>query len=132
MGISLAALDLTASADRGYEFEYVSEASGMPSGVFITVLGSNSQKVNDWTRKELNKRRLREAMRVKKGKDDVVLVEEDEEFGIHSAVIRVQSWKGIDEPCTPENIERLCRTNVEILNQIMKNSNELGNFIKSN
>jgi hypothetical protein len=130
-GISLESLDITKPSEIGFEFEYISEANNKPTGVFFTVLGSNSNKVQEWTRKELNRRRQREAMNAKRGKDNVVLIEDDEEFGVQSAVIRVVSWRGITEECTPANVRRLCELNPEILGQIIKNSNELSNFIKS-
>jgi hypothetical protein len=130
-GISLDDLDITKPSEIGFEFEYISEANNKPTGVFITVLGGNSHKVQEWTRKELNRRRTREAMNAKRGKDNVVLIEDDEEFGIQSAVVRVVSWRGITQDCTPENVRRLCEINPEVLGQIIKNSNELSNFIKS-
>lgn len=129
--LSLDDLDITKPCEVGYEFEYVSESNNKSTGVFLTVLGAHSEKVQNWTRKELNKRRMREAMRQKKGKDDVVLIEDDEQFGIESAAVRIIAWRGITQECTKENCIRLCTINPEILSQVIKNSNELGNFIKS-
>lgn len=128
--LSLDDLDITKPCETGFEFEYISEATSKSTGVFITVLGSHSAKVQEWTRKELNKRRQRDAMRQRRGKDDVTLVEDDEQFGIESAAIRIVSWKGIAQECNRENAIRLCTINPEILNQVIKNSNELANFIK--
>jgi hypothetical protein len=128
--IDLQALDLSTS--EGYEFEYVSESSAIPSGIYITVLGSNSDHVKKWVRQALNKMRQREAMQAKRGKDvDIRTVEDDEQFSIESAAIRVTGWRGISQEFTPELAIKLCTINPEIRAQIIKESDDLGNFTKS-
>lgn len=128
--INLTDLDLT--SDEGFEFEYVSEASGMPNGIFITVYSSNSDIVKSWVRKSINSIRQRQAMQAKKGKDSPIrTIEEEEQFSIENAAIRVKSWRGIAQPCNNENAVKLCTINPEIRAQIVKESDELGNFVKS-
>jgi len=127
--IDLDDLDITKKAEVGYEFEFINEASAAPTGIFITVIGSHAPAVQNWVRKRLNAMRTREAMLKKKGKDDMRFVEDDEEFGIESAAVRVVGWRGITQECTKENVIKLCTINPEILAQIVKNSNELSNFL---
>ena len=129
--ISFTDLDLSAPCESGYEFEYIPDSTGKPSGVFITVVGAHSDKVKSWVRKSLNRMRERDMMMTKKGKSEFRLVEDDEQFTIESAACRVMAWRGITEEFNFKNAATLCNINPEIRDQIIKNSEELGNFIKS-
>jgi hypothetical protein len=131
MTLSLLDLDLQKPCDIPFEFEYIPESTGRPSGVFISVLGGHSEKVKAWTRKSLNLLRQREAILTKKGKDEPRLVEDDEQFSIDMAAIRITAWRGITEDCTPENATKLCTVNPDIRAQVIKQSDELANFIMS-
>lgn len=127
---SLDDLNLVQASENSYEFEYL-RGDGRPTGVFISVLGSQAPKVQEWIRKTLNRRRAQEAIAAKRGKEVERLVEDDEEFGIGAAAIRVVGWKGIKEPYSPEAAMKLCQNNSEIRDQIFEASNNLGNFTKS-
>jgi hypothetical protein len=70
-------------------------------------------------------------MMEKKGKEDIRLVEDDEEFGIRNAAIRIIGWRGITEDYTPELAIKLCEVNPEIRAQVIEKSDELANFTKS-
>lgn len=129
-GLSLDDLNLIAASENSYEFEYL-RSDGRPTGVFISVLGSQAPKVQEWIRKTLNRRRAQEAIAAKRGKEVERLVEDDEQFGIEAAAIRVCGWKGITEPYTPEAALILCANNSEIRDQIFEASNNLGNFTKT-
>ena len=71
-------------------------------------------------------------MQAKRGKDvEVRSAEEDEQFAIESAAIRITGWRGITQEFTPELAIKLCTINPEIRTQVIKESDELGNFKKS-
>lgn len=129
-GISLDDLNLVAASENSYEFEYF-RPDGRATGVHISVLGSQAPKVQEWIRKTLNRRRTQEAIAAKRGKEVERLIEDDEQFGIEAAAIRVCGWRGIAEPYTPEAALILCTNNSEIREQIFEASNNLGNFTKS-
>ena len=135
--MELSSLDLSVSAEQGFEFEFVPEGSGVGSGLFFTVIGRHSDTVKDWTRKEVNKMRQREAFLIKKGKgDEFRQVEEDEEFSIKSAAIRIIDFKGLTEggkelPFSKETALTLCRINQDIRDQVIAASDSLTNFTKS-
>ncbi len=99
--------------------------------MFISVLGSQAPKVQEWIRKNLNRRRTQEAIAAKRGKEVERLVEDDEEFGIGAAAIRVVGWRNIKEPYSPEAAIKLCRNNSEVREQIFEASNNLANFTQS-
>lgn len=129
--LSLNDLDLSKPCDTGFEFEYIPDSTGKPSGVFLTVVGAHSDKVKAWVRKSLNRLRERDAILTKKGKSEIRTVEDDEQFSNENAACRVIAWRGINEEFSFNNAVLLCSINSEIRDQIIKNSEELGNFIKS-
>lgn len=130
--ISINDLDLAKDCDVPFEFAVISPKTEKPvPGVFFSVLGDHSDTVKDYTRKELNKRRQQDALRVKKGKsEDVTPIEDDEDFSIESCVVRVVSWKGIKEECNQENKRKLFKMNADLRSQILRQSSNIGNFTK--
>lgn len=126
-GLSLADLDLTSASEKAFEFEYL-KTDGSDTGVFITVLGSQAPKVQEWVRKSLNRRRAQEAMAAKRGKEIDRTVEDDEQFGVDAAVVRIVAWRGITEPYSQENAIILMTNNSELRDQVFEASNNLGNY----
>lgn len=129
-GLSLADLDLVSASENSYEFEYI-RGNGAATGVFISVLGAQAPVVQEWIRKSLNRRRSQEAMAAKRGKEIERLVEDDEQFGIDAAAVRIVGWRGLSEPYSPENAKVLVTKNSEVRDQVLEASNNLGNFSKS-
>jgi hypothetical protein len=130
-GLSFDDLDLVSASENAYEFEYL-RADGGDTGVFITVLGSQSPKVQDWVRKTLNRRKSQDQLAAKRGKEIERTIEDDEQFGIDAAAIRVVGWRGITNfEYSPENATKLMERNSEIREQVFEASNNLGNFTKA-
>lgn len=129
--VSLQSLDVTAQCDQPHEFEYIDPA-GNKTGVFLSVLGAHSQKVQQHGIREINRIRRQAALDRKRGKGaDFNDFEEDLDSAINDAAIRIVSWRGIDDPCTFENAVQLCRVNPVIRQQVIDASSELANFTKS-
>ena len=95
------------------------------------MLGSQAPKVQEWVRKSLNRRRSQEAMAAKRGKDIDRTVEDDEQFGVDAAAIRIVAWRGITEPYSHESALILMANNSEIRDQVFEASNNLGNYTKA-
>jgi len=127
---SLDDLNLVTASENSFEFEYF-KGDGRPTGVYISVLGSQAPKVQEWIRKTLNRRRSQEAIAAKRGKEVERLVEDDEDFAIGAAAVRIVGWKGIREPYSPESALKLCRNNSEVRDQVFEASNNLANFTRS-
>lgn len=125
--VSLADLNLTKQCEQAFEFEYLDPA-GNGTGVFLSVLGSQSPTVQKWIRRRLNERRQRELLAARRGKDVESSVEDDEEFAIEGATVRLVGWRGITEPFSPGLAEELVTINPELRAQVFKASNDLGNF----
>lgn len=128
--ISLNDLDHEKKSEQAFEFEYVPEATGKGSGIFLSVIGSQSSKVQGFLRKQLNDKRARIAMAAKRGKELPSLIEEDEEFTHEAAAVRLVGWRGITEPFNHDNALFLVTKNAEIRSQVFENSNNLANFTK--
>jgi hypothetical protein len=151
--LSIDDLDAVKASTEAFEFEYIN-AAGEPTGVFLSVLGAQSEKVTSEIAKLVNARRKKEAARevqrrVGVGSKTVEFetVESDVEFGQRLAAVRMAGWRGvgqttgldddqlgrfrpISEPFTPENALKLCRINREIATQVTLQSDTMANFMK--
>lgn len=133
-GVSLSSLNAVKASDTAFEFEYITP-DGENSGVFLSVLGSQSDVVSKAAAKMINERRKKQAARevgkrLNQKNVDFDTLEDDVAFGQRLAASRLVGWRGIDDPFTPENALVLCQTNSFIASQIMEQSNDLGNFMK--
>lgn len=149
---SLEDLDAVKHSVDAFEFEYVN-ASGDLSGIWLSVLGGQSESVSTEVARLINDRRRKEAAReinkkigVGKKAVDFETFESDVEFGQRLAAVRLVGWRGpgqtdglaaeqierfrgISAPYSVENALKLCRSNREIAAQITQNSDEMANFI---
>jgi len=127
---SIASLNLVQASETGYEFE-VKNSDGIGLGVFITVRGEHSDTVRAAARKEINAFRERSYQAGKKGEAIVPdPVEDDEAKAIAGAVLRTVSWRGLDEPCTPDNARLLYTVNPEVRGQVYAAAAQSANFLK--
>lgn len=134
---SLSDLDATKASEGAFEFEYILP-DGEGSGVFLSVVGGQSETVQRESAKMINERRRQKAaiaaqnsMRgPRKGQVEFDPIESDIEFGQRLAACRLVGWRGITDPFTPENALRLCKTNSDIAAQIIQQSDNLANFMK--
>ncbi len=134
--MELSSLDLSTSSEKGYEFEFIPEATGVGEGFYITVLGKHADTIKEWTRKAVNNMRERERLLAKKGKDDYRKVEEDEAFGIQLAATTIIGWRGLNDGGKPVEYSKemaltICRINPEIRDQVSAASELMSNFTKS-
>jgi hypothetical protein len=96
----------------------------------LQVLGSESEKVQEWTNRQANRIRTQATQKSVTGKEKVRTAEEDDEYIIESAAIRVVGWSGLAEPYSKDNAARLMGRNVHIRMQVLQASNDLGNYSK--
>ena len=122
-------LDLTTASDTPFDLE-VLNTKGVKNGIVIQVLGSESEKVQEWTNRQANRIRTQATQKTVTGKDRVRTAEEDDEYIIESAAVRVVGWKGLKDEYTKENATRLMSRNVHVRMQVLTASNDLGNYSK--
>jgi len=134
--ISLKSLDARAAADVPFEFEYILP-SGEGSGVFLSILGSQSKTVTEAVNRILNeRRRMQEAAELAartggRKAASIISVEDDIAFGVKMTAVRLVGWRGIAEPFDADLALELCEMNQDIANQINERSNDLANFMKA-
>jgi len=150
---SLDDLDATKAGSHAFEFEYL-DASGEPTGIWLSVFGGESEIVAAETARLQNERRRKEAARqvnqkigVGAKKVDFEPFESDVDYGKRVASVRLAGWRGagqvdgltaeqkarfcgIAAPFNAENALRLCQNNALIAAQVTQQSEESGNFTK--
>lgn len=128
--VSLEDLNLSKQCEDAFEFEYINPA-GDKTGIYISVIGSNAEKVRKFSIAEANKVRREAALKGKRKDNEFTPIEDDIEYFVRDAANRIVAWRGIDQECTTETAEYLCRVNSEIRRQVVEASNELSNFTRS-
>ena len=127
-------LDAVTAGDTPFEVDYV-RADGSSSGVFLLVLGSQSEKVQSEVNRLVNERRKKQAVaaamqgKANPDKADYTPIEDDIAFGHRLTAVRLVGWRGIKQEWSAENAFRLVSRNSEIAEQITTASNNLGNFM---
>lgn len=93
--LNLSKQNLSALAEDGYEFELTHPDTGEGMGGFIKVRGERSKTVQAFLRKHANEQLRQEQGNRAKGKKEIQLLEDFEEFANESAAVRVISWRNI-------------------------------------
>lgn len=135
--LDLKKTNLSAQAEEGYRFELLIPELNDPTGAFITVRGAQSPTVKAHAKSTFNRMQA-EAKRAKRAgreQDDYTL-DEMEQMSIDSAYVRIIGWEGIEEDgkevkFTEDNVKRILRDHVWIREAVIKESDNLLNFIKS-
>jgi hypothetical protein len=128
--IDIADLDTCAQCDTPFEFEY-QRPDGSGSGVFLSVLGSQSAKVTSEINRLINARREKSANRAVGGRHKTAEfdpIEDDIAFGQRLSAVRLVGWRGIKQAYSPELALKLCQSNSLLSGQVLEASNDLGNF----
>lgn len=135
-GVSLNDLDTTKASSEPFEFEYINHR-GMPSGIFFSVLGGESEVVKAETARLQNERRQKAVTRQINAKIgvgaravDYDKFEDDVAYGRRIAAARLVGWRGIKDPFTPAAALQLCQSNDHIAAAITAQSEAMENFIK--
>jgi hypothetical protein len=132
--VDLNDLDAVTAGDTPFEIEYI-RADGSGSGVFLLVLGGQSEKVQAEVNRLVNERRKKQAAAaaLAKGPDkaDFTPIEDDIAFGHRLTAVRLVGWRGIKQDWSPDNAFRLISRNSEIAEQVTTASNNLANFMRA-
>lgn len=133
MALDLAITNIAAEAEAGYEFELLHPATGEGTEGFIKVRGEKSKTVQNHARKVVNEMQKREKVAKGKNKDVDLSIEELESLAIDRAIVRIISWRGIQEDgqdvsFTRENAERILKDHPWIREAVIEESENLLNF----
>lgn len=132
--LDLKVTNLAESAEAGFEFELLLPESKDKTGGFITVRGSQSPTVRNYSKRKWNEYNVKVQQAKRKGKEaEEMTIDEAEDLAIEKAVNRIIGWRGIGEagveiPFTKENAETVLRKHSWIREQVMEESDNLMNF----
>lgn len=142
-GIDLDAVDVSKSAEAGFEFEVEHPDSGEGIGVFITVRGEEAQSIRLSGIRAASESIIRDRMKgeskQKKSAEQQIaeleaeLTETINEKTPEKAAQRVIAWRGVkragvDVPCNEANCIELFNKLPFIQVQVFEQSRKLGNF----
>jgi hypothetical protein len=108
--MKLSDFNLSKRCESGFEFEVLDE-NNKPTGFFITVYGDHAPSVQSAIHKILNDQKAQEEMNARRKHTRSQPIEDMIAMQNEMVACRVASWRGIDEPCTKENVITLCATN---------------------
>ena len=133
MALDLTITNIAAFAEAGYEFELLHPATGEGTGGFLVVRGEKSKIVQNHARKVVTEMQKREKVAKGKNKEVELTIEELEDMAVDRAVVRIISWRGIQEdgqdiPFTRENAEKILKDHPWIREAVMEESENLLNF----
>jgi len=138
--IDLAAYDPTEACNKGYELELTdpNPKSGKPLGVFITVVGSESDAFKDHVRSRANNSLREQFAAQRKGKQEPPTVDRAVEEAVRLLAACTVSWRTGDRPVIEWAGEQLecCEANARrlyahkwIRDQVDDAVGDLGNFM---
>lgn len=135
MALNLSVLNVSEVSESGIEIELVHPATGEGLDAWVRVRGKDSRTVQNHARKVVNDMQKREKIAKGKNKDADMSIEELEMLAVERAVIRIISWRGIEEdgqpvPFTVENATRVLKDNPWIREQVLENSDDLTGFFR--
>lgn len=132
MAFDIVKTNLAEIAEAGYEFE-VKLPDGSPTDYFITVRGTQSPKVKAFSKKVFNQMQIKEQQAKRKGKDVDFSLEDAEDMAVESAVVRIVSWKGLEEDGkeikhSEDNAKRIMRELDWVRAQVLEEADIAANF----
>lgn len=130
--VSLATLNINKACETGYTFEYFDE-NDKPTGIFLTVIGGHADKIKKASFAAYDRKAKQEAMAKKRGKEvEITPLEQIADENLEITAMRVTAWSGISEPCTPENVLLLLKSNALVVKQVVEESEQMANFTLKN
>jgi hypothetical protein len=140
--VDLSTLDTTTACNSGAQIELRHPATNVPLGIFIGVLGRDSDVFKEYIRTSINSQLRKEAMAKKRGRDvDVATMEQREVESIELLVTCTTGWNSGDDNPTitmegealPFNISNAKRVYTKmswIRDQVNQGIGDLENFLK--
>lgn len=119
----------SASCEAPYEFEYLIGGK-KPSGFFIKVLGSESRTVKHAIRDKADAIRFEDKTKELNDPTYVRSTHDEARLNDEMVALRVVGWRGISKAFSQNAAIELIENNSEIRDQVLAESNKLGNFIK--
>jgi hypothetical protein len=131
--VNILAIDAVSDCADGHEFELVGLDGTTGTGVILIVQGKHSDEVSTWINGNVNKATMEAALARKTGKEPKVkTMEEMRAANIEGASIRAIGWKNVTQEFSRETLQKALARNPHWIEQIVRESDDLGNFMKKN
>lgn len=128
--IDILSFNAVKDAEQGFPLK-MKHADGSDVGLTFFVLGRHADAVQKFTSKTFHKIQREEAMAKKRGKDNIMDIDELREQGLESAVIRVTGWEGAKQAFDTNILRTALKNNPHWQDQILEASNDDSNFTKA-
>lgn len=125
--------DFSKAAEAGYTFE-LKLPTGAGSGAKLTILGDMSSTVKAYSRRKFQEYQQKQAIAKRKGKElDDMDLDEAEQLGVESTLVRLVGWEGITEdgkevPFSKDKAAEVLTAHSWIRDAIMQESSDVTNF----
>ena len=129
-GIDILSFNAVAESEQGAKVA-LKHADGSDVGITLFVLGRHADVVQKFTSKTFHKMQREEALAKKRGKDNILNIEEMREQGLESAVIRVTGWEGVQQSFDVGILRDALKRNPHWQDQVLEASNDDSNFMKA-
>ena len=128
----ITSFDAVAESDSGYEFELKGTDGMTGTGVSLAIIGRHSNAVNLWLNKIVNDSIRERTMAERKGKQvEPKSFEDIKAQNLQGAVLRVTGWKNVTQEFSKELLLTVLQKNPHFVDQIIEQSDNLGNFTKA-
>lgn len=128
-GFSLDELNLSSACDIPQTVDMNDVPMFEGKNIKLQVVGVHSERVRDFSSREANKKRAEAANNRKK--NGFTPIQDDIDYFVADAAIRIVGWEGINAECNLQNAKQLCSINKEAQEKVVRASNDMGNFTKS-
>lgn len=130
--IDITAFDAVAESEAGYEFELKGKDGITGTGVILQIIGKHADVVNKWLTKIVNAQIREQQMAQRKGKTvDAKSFDDIKDQNLEGAALRVTGWRNVAQPFTKELLIATLKRNPHFVDQIVEESDNLGNFTKA-
>lgn len=139
--MDIGSIDTVGACNEGAEIELVHPVTQAPLGIFITVLGKDSDAFRDHVRETIDDDIRRAAMAKKRGKqEEIMTVAKSDERGLELLVLCTMSWRdgqkqtitlnGEELTCTVPNVKKLYEARKWVKQQVDEGIADIENFMK--
>lgn len=132
----LSKLNTKSACDKGVDVELHHPSTNVPLGMFITIIGKDSQEFRDFTREKTNTRLRKDSDAQRRGKNpEIRTVEGIEAENIELLVTCTKGWRGIEKdgvelPFSVQNAIMIYKEYPWIYSQINDAIGDYDNFLK--
>lgn len=128
--INILSFNAVKDAEQGFPLK-MKHADGSDVGLTFYVLGRHADAVQKHTSKTFHKMQREEALAKKRGKDNLMDIDDLREQGLESAVVRVTGWEGAKQEFDVNILRTALKNNPHWQDQILEASNDDSNFTKA-